>query len=110
MFQDGARIQMAGGESGANAPVTVTIPTPQPGGRYYLYSVIASYSAAPTGGQITSTGLVGDELNHAITAAGWGGITFPPLSSEENTGISVTLAAGGAAVVGRLSVCYAEYP
>jgi hypothetical protein len=96
----------AQGTSGANAPITVTLAASS-GNRHHVVEVIASYSGTPTGGRLTSTGLAGDQLDVDITASGPAPIGFPPVTGLGSGAVTFTLAAGGAGVVGKLTVLYA---
>jgi hypothetical protein len=78
-------LRVASGTSAGGASVAVTIAAAGVGSRHYLWSVVASYSATPTGGGLTTTGLVGDEIALDIATA---------------------LAAPGGAVVGKVNVFY----
>lgn len=105
-----SRRQQASGTAASNTAVVVTVAAPAGGGRHFFFSIIYSYSATPTGGRLSTTGLAGDELDIDIYAAGSDMVVFPPLPIEYNVGFSVTLAAGGSGVVGKLTVCYDSYP
>jgi hypothetical protein len=77
------------------------------GVRHVVDQVFGSYSAAPTGGSLTIALTVAGatvSLVAAITAGGPFDFTFPvPLQGDENTAITITLASGAGAVVGRLN-------
>ncbi len=75
--------------------------------RHVITGIAWSYSAAPTGGNIKvedGGGNVVFQLD--IPTAGWDSIVFPipKRGVNINTAMIVTLAAGGAAVVGKVSV------
>ena len=91
--------------SGANAAVAVTL-VGQSRKRHYVLLVLWSYSGTPTGGRLTISGLdpTSDTVDFDITASGPGPITLPPLMGGLGENVVVTLAAGGAGVVGKLTV------
>lgn len=89
----------------ANAIATVTIAS-STGKRHHVLGLLWSYSAAPTGGRLTSTGLEGDEIDMDITAGGPGPILFPPAVGSVSTAVTLALAAGGAGITGKLTVWY----
>ena len=93
----------------ANTAVVITLAA-QTGYRHYLVQLIWSYSATPTGGRVTITGLKGDDYDWDITAAGPGPANFPPIAGDVSTAVVVTLAAGSGAVVGKLNVAYVTLP
>lgn len=75
--------------------------------RQHVISGVAwSYNAAPTGGSLKVENGAGTTVFiMGITAAGPGVILFPvPKAGATDTAMVVTLAAGGAAVTGKLSV------
>ena len=92
-------------QGGANADVTVTI-LGLPNLRHRIYTVGWSYSAAPTAGKVSSTGLEGNQTDLDITAGGIGQLPYPPVDGRVGTAVSVTLAAGGGTVVGKLVIKY----
>ena len=65
-----------------------------------------SYNAAPTGGLVTVQDRATTVLELAITATGPGEVSLPLAGVAGSTGnaVTVTLAAAGAAVTGRLNV------
>lgn len=90
--------------SGANAAASITL-TASPAQRHKIQQVTWSYSAAPTGGKITITGLEGDDVEFDITAGGPGGLALPPsCMGRVNTNVVATIAAGGGTVVGKLNL------
>lgn len=95
--------------SGAGAAVAITV-VGVGGYRHYLASCFWSYSAAPTAGALTIAGLNGEDLAMDITAAGPGPMGFPPVAGAVGTDLVVTLAGGGGAVVGKLTIFYATLP
>lgn len=88
----------------ANTAVVITYAA-VPGFAHALHSIIASYSAAPTGGKVTIEDGAGTTVFEAdITAAGPTTIPFPVgLMGTKNTALVITLAAGAGAVVGKLN-------
>ena len=103
--RDISSFSIAQATSGANAPVSVTLAAVA-GVRHHVLGVIASYSAEPTAGRLTSTGLGGDQVDVDLTAPGAAPINFPPVSGANGGSVVFTLAAGGAGVVGKLNVIY----
>lgn len=95
-----------GEASAAGAALTLTIKG-RTGKVVCLYDVIASYSAAPAAGGLQMQGLTSSyQYMFDIVAAGptpviGGSYGVPFLMGED---VSVTLAGGGAAVVGKLSL------
>lgn len=88
----------------ANTAAVITL-VAVPEQRQKLRFVAWSYSAAPTGGALTITGLEGGATwEVAITAAGPGAMIMPQLTGRVNTDVVITLATGGGTVVGRLNV------
>ena len=77
------------------------------GVRNVVDKIFGSYSAAPTGGSLTIAITVAGtavSMVAAITAAGPFDFDFPvPLQGDENTAITITLAAPGGAVAGSLN-------
>ncbi len=74
------------------------------GKRHIITGVAWSYDATPTGGSIVvSDNLAGTLLSLTITASGPGFIPFPmPMASDVGAVLTITLAAAGAAVSGRV--------
>ena len=100
----GVSVRLASGASAGGAAVTVTISAPTSGRAYHLWTQ-ATYSATPTGGRLTSSGLVGDEVDLDVV-----GTTFrvdAEVPADPSVGFGMTLAAPGGAVVGKLVVAYA---
>ena len=95
--------------SGTNAAVAVTLAAPGAGRMHHVVGALWSYSGTPTNGRLTSTGLRGDEIDMDITAGGPGPMLLPPASGEINTQVTLTLAAGGVGIVGKLSVWYGTF-
>lgn len=105
MFSTPYGLRVAQGTSGGGAAVTVTV-SAAAGQTHYLHGVQWSYSAAPTGGRLTSTGLVGDDLDVDVTAAGPGTVECFGVPATAGGALAVTLAAPGGAVVGKVAVLY----
>ena len=95
--------------SGAGAAVSITL-TAVGGYRHYLPALYWSYSAAPSGGKLTITGLNGEDFEIDITASGPGPLALPPMVGATSTSVVVTLAAGGGVILGKLNVLYATLP
>jgi hypothetical protein len=89
-------------DTDTNAAAVVTLAAPTRGRKAVAY-VVWSYSAAPTGGRLTMASGSDTFFDVDITAAGPGALKPVPLPGESETSIVVTLAAGGAAVVGKLN-------
>lgn len=69
-----------------------------------LSGLAYSYSAAPTGGRLTIADGSETVLDLDITAAGENTIEFkPPRKGRANRAMTVTLAAGGAGITGKLN-------
>ena len=77
------------------------------GTRHVVDKVFGSYSAAPTGGALTIASTVfgaAVSMVIAITAAGPFDLNFnPPIQGDDNTAITITLASGAGAVVGKVN-------
>ena len=82
-----------------------------PGLAHRLHSIIASYSAAPTGGTLKVEDGSGVTVFQChITAAGPTVIPLPVgLIGSKNTALVVTLASGAGAVVGMLNCQHSLY-
>lgn len=102
-------VRTAAGTAAANTAVVVTLAAVA-GYRHYLAEIIWSYDGEPTGGRLTVSGIEGDDVDVDITAAGPGPLFLAPLAGEVGAAVVVTLAAGGASVVGKLNVHYATMP
>lgn len=93
--------------NGTAAAATVTLPVPASGQEIRLTDVTWSYNAAPTGGELTITGLQsGVTFDMDITSAGPGAWPTPEHGNVKNTNIVITLASGGGGVTGKLNVFY----
>lgn len=100
--------QSSNGVSGANAPVTVTL-TPPGGTRIVLDHIVYSYSAAPTAGRLTIVDGAATVFDIDDTGAGQQAFLqgSPGLASTAiDNVVAITLAAAGAAVVGKLFVMF----
>lgn len=97
-------------ESGTNTSVAVTLSATAQY-RHYIAQVLWSYSAAPTGGSLSISGLPGNEtLSFDIVSGGPGTVLFPPLVGALSSQVVVTLTAGGVGIAGKLNVFYATIP
>lgn len=89
----------------ANTAVVQTY-TAETGRQHVLAAVLASYSAAPTGGRLTIEDAAGNVVFDADIIAG--GLTpfyfDPPLAGSPGAALIITLAAGGGSVVGKLNL------
>ena len=88
----------------ANTVVTQTIAAVT-GSRHYLRGLVVSYSAAPTGGRVFIESPSGTTIFDVdITAAGPTTVPIPSaLMGAMSAAMIITLAAGGAAVVGKVN-------
>mgnify|MGYP001603033601 CR=1 FL=1 len=90
----------------ADTAAVITL-TAASGKRHVVDKIFGSYSAAPTGGLLTiSLTVLGTAVSFlvTITAAGPFDFDFPvPLQGDDNTAITITLAAGGGTVVGKVN-------
>jgi hypothetical protein len=86
----------------ANTAITITFTHPN-NGRYVIEGVSWSYDANPTGGRLTVAG-GGFDYAWSITTGGPGFIPLHRAKSEGGSDIVITLAAGGAAVIGDLNI------
>lgn len=67
--------------------------------------IVASYSAAPTGGRLTITDGATTVFDVDVLSGGPVDFDFdPPLAGSMNTALAVTLAAGGAGISGKLNI------
>lgn len=74
-----------------------------PAKRNVLTRVIWSYSATPTGGRLTVADGGTTIFDVDITAGGPGSLPLCLLASSVNAALVVTLAAGGAGIVGKVN-------
>ncbi len=90
--------------SGDNAPAVITL-TADPNHRHELSGVFYSYSGAPTGGLLTVAvaGSTVREWHIAIQDERGRGFD-PPLRTDLNEAMVVTLSAAGAGIIGKLNV------
>jgi hypothetical protein len=99
-----AATDMMSAATALNSPAAVVLPgsTTSPN---YLGSVEWSYSTAPTGGRLTIATPDGNLRDLDITNAGYAQVVFePPMDCGTNKTVTISLAAGGAAVTGKLGV------
>ena len=96
------------GGTGNNASVTGSIPAPGAGFAIYLKSVVFSFSASIPGPRnLTITNSLENVVDLEITSGGPGPVNIGDLCAE-NTAVTYTLPASGAAGnVGRLRIYYA---
>jgi hypothetical protein len=86
-----------------NAAVVITLPTVA-SAYEFAGAIVWSYSAAPTGGRLTVAG-GGFGIDIDIIAGGPGYIPFTiPQHATDKTPIVITLAAGGAGIIGKLNL------
>jgi len=86
-----------------NTAVIITLPAAR-ARREFAGSIVWSYSAAPTGGRLTVAG-GGFGIDVDIIAGGPSSIPFNiPQHATDNAPIVITLAAGGATIVGKLNL------
>jgi hypothetical protein len=99
-------VAVAAGDAHAPAANTAAVVTlaAAAGQAHVLAGVVSSYDAAPTGGTLTiADGTT--TLAWSVTAAGPAPVTFPvPLRFAVGAQVTVTLAAGGSGVTGKLSL------
>ena len=99
-----------GATSDVNAPAanTAAVVTyaASAGAQHVISGIAWSYSAAPTGGNLKVEDGAGNVIFQLdVTAAGPDAVYFRPAKKGSvNTNLIVTLAAGGAAVTGKVSV------
>ena len=90
----------------ANNPAVITLPADSET-FHVVDSVLWSYNADPTGGSLTITSTVdGTAVSQVITIVAKGQDQYcfsPPIQGDVNTAITITLAAGGAAVTGKIN-------
>lgn len=94
-------------DEGTNADATLVYPVPPLGASYINISgILWSYSQPPTGGGLilteTNSGHVWMDID--ITQDGPGQLLFNPVRRFEGPSLTITLRAGGAGIVGKLSV------
>lgn len=86
----------------ANASSVVTLPAVV-GQRRIIESVQWSYSAAPLTGNLQIADGTNIYLDLDVTAAGAGGLTMC-ITALVNSAMTITLAAGGSGIIGKLAV------
>lgn len=91
----------------SNTAAVVTYPA-DPGSAHVLRQAAWSYSGAPTAGNLkVEDGSGVTVFSVDVTAGGPGYVQFePPLAGTPGKAMVVTLAAGGAGVSGKLSLCH----
>lgn len=92
--------------SAAGADVSISYPA-VPGKRHVIFLINASYSATPTGGNLhihrgDAGGVVCLDLDIADTKLEVG--YHMPISCEVGEAMTITLAGGGGAIIGKISV------
>jgi hypothetical protein len=88
-----------------NTPAVVSYDSPESGKCHCIGGIAWSYNAAPTVGHLQVEDDTGIIFFQYITAAGPGFIPFdPPLKAALNGPLVITLAAGGANVMGTIGV------
>lgn len=100
-------VPAASGPSAANAAAVITLEE-RTGARIQLGSLSLSYSAAPAGGRVTIADTGGPRFDLDVVGAGPYDPTFPDdgITFEAGQPVTITLAPGGAAVIGKVNVCY----
>lgn len=90
--------------TGANSAAVVSLAADTTGDRPHVVSEVWwSYSGSPTGGRLTVQDGSGTQRDFDITAGGPGFMPFnPPLSFAVGQAVTLTLAAGGAGVTGKV--------
>jgi hypothetical protein len=105
--QQGRPLQGVAGDlaTATHAAATVTYAADTTGRSHVAYKIHWSYSADPTGGRLTVTDGATVIHDQDVTKGGPGFVEFSrPLAGTANTAMTVTLADGGAAVVGKVKV------
>lgn len=99
-----AAVAIAGVTGSAGGAATLGLAAPGAGYAWTVGMVRWSYDAEPTGGGITiSDGTTAE--SYPITAAGPGFLPFdPPAQFKDNGAVTITLAAPGGSVVGKVGV------
>jgi len=89
----------------ANTAAVVTYNQNIAGLHHVITGVAWSYSDDPTGGKLTITGsTTGIVFEHEITTGGPGYFAFPVPKQFDVETVTITLAAGGAGITGKVSV------
>lgn len=91
-----------------HAAAVLTVAAPPTGDELILKELTVSYSAAPTGGNVQVTDGATLVLDVDVTVAGETSIPLPEegLRLHRGNALTVTLADGGAAIIGRVNVGY----
>lgn len=92
--------------SAANAAAVVNVPAPPAGDVLDIDFIDVSYSAAPTAGRLDIQDGATVVFSADVTVAGQTPIELPEDGLSIRGALTATLAAGGAAVVGRLNLGY----
>ncbi len=88
----------------ANLAATITYAAAGAGRAHVLHQLDASYSAAPTGGRLTVQNGATTIFDVDINAAGPQRFVFdPPILGSANSALTITLAAGGTGISGKLN-------
>lgn len=92
--------------TGSNAAAVITLPAAGPGRNHVITGITCGYSSAPTSGSVKIEDGSGNVVfKTPIASAGENTINFyPPKIGGSNTAMIITLAAGGAGVVGDLNI------
>jgi hypothetical protein len=92
--------------SSANGAAILTLTAPTDATKRRAFDALHwSYSATPTGGRLQITSGTQPSYDVDITAGGPGYLAFPPsFRGQAGQTVVVTLAAGGASVVGKVNV------
>lgn len=91
--------------TGAGGQATTITYTADNDAAHVISGLAWSYSAAPTGGNISIADGADTVFDMPVTAAGPGWITFnPPKRGHAGNAMVITLAAPGGAVVGKVNV------
>jgi hypothetical protein len=88
--------------SGANSSAVITVAAPGAGKAIQLNQITFSYSGNPTNGLLTISANGATIHSDSITTGGVGPV-ITGYKLPENTELSITLAAGGNGIVGRVN-------
>lgn len=95
--------------SNANAAAVITVPAPGAGLALQLNQLSFSYSGAPTNGLLTIQ--QGAAIAHRLTITSSGaGPVITGVKITANTAMTITLAAGGAGIVGDVNASIVAVP
>lgn len=90
----------------ANTAAVITLAAAS-GTRHVVDKVFGGYDVTPTGGSLTIAATVlGSAVSMVLPLGTYGPIVLnldPPLQGDDNTAITITLAAGGAGVTGKIN-------